>query len=205
MNPSFKAEAVVGGGRGALIGTVFGWVWLGWGLGDARAFKGFVGPAFGLITLFLVACSIYAIRKGRQLRKQYPPVPSAKRKAVQKSFFLVVLLEVLAISLGWIVAWRIHRPDLGADWMAMVVGLHFLPLARIFRASSYNVIGGLIAAWSVLCWTLFRSNALFVSVGIGTGVLLWSSSIVSLLRAHKVARSLQSLPASVNLVAYDGG
>jgi hypothetical protein len=205
MNPSFKAEAVVGAGRGALIAAMFGSGWLGWGLGDARAFNVFVGPAFGSVELFLLACSIYVIRKGRQLRKQHSPVPSATRKAVRKSFLLVVRLEFVAAALLGILAWRLHRPYLAADWCAMVVGLHFLPLAKIFRAPHYNVIGVLITLWSVLCWTLFRSNALFIAVAVGTGVLLWSSSILSLLRARKVARSLRSLSASGSLVAYDDG
>jgi hypothetical protein len=201
MNPSFKAEAVIGAGRGALIATCFGAGWLGWGLGDARAFNVFVGPAFGLTELFLLACSICLIRKGRQLRKQYPPIPSSVRKAVRKSFFQVVLLEYVAVAFVGILAWRLNRPDLGADWCAMVVGLHFLPLAKIFRVPAYYFIGALITFWSVLCWTVFRSNALFISVAVGTGVLLWASSISSLFRARQGAQSLQSLPGSGNLVA----
>lgn len=79
-NPSLRAEAVVGAGRGALIVAMFGAGWLGWGLCTAKAFNGFVGPAFGLLELFLVACSIYTIRTGRRLSKQYGPVPAAARK-----------------------------------------------------------------------------------------------------------------------------
>jgi hypothetical protein len=191
MDPSFQAEAVIGAGRGALIVAMFGAGWLGWGLGQARAFTGFVGPAFGLIELFLLACSIYVIRQGRLLRKQYPPIPASTRQAIRKSFLLVVFMEVVGLLLVWTLANRLRRPDLATDWCAMVVGLHFLPLAKIFRALSLGVIGMLMTLWCVVCWSLFRSNTLVISVTVGTGILLWAASVSALFRARKIAHSLQ--------------
>jgi hypothetical protein len=190
-DPSFQAEAVIGAGRSALIVAMFGAGWLGWGLGQARAFTGFVGPAFGFIELFLLACSIYVIRKGRLLRKQYPPMPASTRQAIRKSFLLVVFMEVVGLLLVWILANRLHRQDLATDWCAMVVGLHFLPLAKIFRALHLGVIGILMTLWCVLCWSLFRSNALVISVTVGTGILLWAASVSALFRARKIVHSLQ--------------
>jgi hypothetical protein len=97
MDPSFQAEAVISAGRGALIVAMFGAGWLGWGLGDAKAFNGFIGPAFGFTALFLWACSIYFIQKGRLLRKKYPAVGASTRQTILKWYLLIVLLEVLAI------------------------------------------------------------------------------------------------------------
>ncbi|MGB6943678.1 MAG: hypothetical protein WBE37_14860 [Bryobacteraceae bacterium] len=187
---SFQAEGVIGTGRGALIVGMFGAGWFGWGLGEAKAFNGFVGPVFGFIELFLLACSIYVIRKGSLLRKQYPPVPASTRRAIRKSFLLVVLIEVLALVLVSILAYRIRRPDLAPDGFAMVVGLHFLPLAKIFRAPLLGVIGILITVWCLLCSALFRMDALVISVTIGTGILLWAASVSALLRARKIVLSL---------------
>jgi hypothetical protein len=184
-------EAVVGAGRGSLIVGMFGAGWLGWGLGEAKAFNGFVGPAFGFIELFLLACSIYVIRKGHLLRRQYPAVSVSTRQATLKSFLLVVLIEVLALFLVSILAYRLHRPDLAADWYAIVVGLHFLPLAKIFRAPHLGVLGMLITLWCLLCWALFRPNALAASVSIGTGILLWAASVSALFRARKIVHALQ--------------
>jgi hypothetical protein len=79
MDPSIQAGAVIGMGRGALIGAIFGAGWLGWGLGSAKAFNGFVGPVFGFTALILLACSIYFLRMGRQLRKQYPAADASAR------------------------------------------------------------------------------------------------------------------------------
>jgi hypothetical protein len=190
MDSSFPAEAVLGAGRGALIMSCAGAGWLGWGLGEANAFNVVVGPAFGCIALLLWVWSIYSIRKGRLLCKQYPPVPASTRRAVRSSFVFVVLIEVLALGFAFILAKRLHRPDLWSDWLSMVVGLHYLPLAKIFRAPILGIFGVLITLWCVLCWALFRSNALVISATLGTGILLWAASVSALLRVRKIAHSL---------------
>lgn len=191
VDPSFQAEAVVGAGRSALIVAMFGAGWLGWGLSVAKAFTGFVGPVFGLIELLLLACSIYVIRRGRKLRKEYPPIPASMRRAVHKSFWLVVLAEFIALSVVVTIANVLDRPDLAPDWIAMVVGLHFLPLAKLFRAPQLGVIGLLMTLWCVLCWCLFQSDALVISVTVGTGILLWAASVSALFRARKTELSLR--------------
>jgi hypothetical protein len=73
----------------------------------------------------------------------------------------------------------------------MVVGVHLLPLAKIFRALHLGVIGILMILWCVLCWALFSLNALVISVTVGTGILLWAASVSALFRARKIMHSLQ--------------
>ena len=189
---SFQAQAVVGAGRGALVEALFGAGWLGWGLGEAKAFNGFTGPMFGFMTLLLLACSIFVLRRGRLLRKKYPAVGASTRTTL-KVYLLVVLMEILGVLLVMSLANRYHRADLGTDWCAMVVGLHFLPLAKIFRAPHLVVLGILMTLWCALCWVLFRSNALVISVSLGTGILLWCSCVFALLQARRVIRSLRAV------------
>jgi hypothetical protein len=161
------------------------------GLGEAAAFNGFVGHAFGFIELFLLARSIYVIRTGRLLRKKYPPGSASGQPRILKPFLLVVLIEAPALSLVSILAHRLHRPDLAPDWYGTVVGLHFLPLAKIFGAPGLAVIGILIALWCLLCWALFRPETLTIAVSIGTGILLWAASASALFRARKIVNSLR--------------
>jgi hypothetical protein len=174
---SSQAQAVLGAGRGALVPAMFGSGWLGWGLGEAKAFNGFVAPTFGFTALILFASSIYVIRTGRLLRKKYPAALTSTQRTTRKRFLLIVLIEFLAIAMLSILANRLHRADLATDWCAMIVGLHFLPLAKIFRAPHFGIIGVLMTLWCALCWALFRSNAL----------------IFSLLRARRVIRSLRAV------------
>jgi hypothetical protein len=147
---------------------------------------------FGFMTLLLLACSIFVLRRGRLLRKKYPAVGASTRTTL-KVYLLVVLMEILGVLLVMSLANRYHRADLGTDWCAMVVGLHFLPLAKIFRAPHLVVLGILMTLWCALCWVLFRSNALVISVSLGTGILLWGSCVFALLRARRVIRSLPAV------------
>lgn len=57
-------------------------------------------------------------------------------------------------------AYAIHRPDLAPVFAAMVVGLHFLPLGKIFRQARYYGWGAAIALWCTICAFSFRSNTL---------------------------------------------
>ena len=189
MGLSSPADTVIAASRGALISAMFGAGWLGWGLGIARAFNGFVAPLFGCTALFLFACSIYFNHKGRRLRKERPAAGASTRPSIRKWFLLVTLVEFLAIAFVAILANRLHRADLMADWCAMVVGLHFLPLAKIFRAPRYGVLGILMILWCVLSWALFQSSAITISASMGTGILLWGSCAASLFRARRIAQS----------------
>jgi hypothetical protein len=170
---------------------MFGAGWFGWGLGDAKAFNGFIGPAFGFTALFLWACSIYFIQKGRLLRKKYPAVGASTRQTIVKWYLLIVLIEILAIFLALILANRLHRADLATDWCAMIAGLHFLPLAKIFRAPRLFVLGTLMMLWCALSWALFRSNTIAISASLGTGILLWGTCVSVLFRARQIAQSLE--------------
>jgi hypothetical protein len=73
---------------------------------------------------------------------------------------------------------------------ATVVGLHFLPLAKIFRQARYYLWGIAITLWCGVCAILFRSNTLVAWSNIGTGVLLWANCAHGLLRARGIVRSL---------------
>ena len=192
MENPLRPESVVGAGRGSLILAMAGAGWLGWGLGVARAFNPVVGPIFGTVAILLWICSIYVIRTGVALRRQLPPSSGTMPKFPTKPFILITLVEALAIALVLFAAARLHRADLAALGCALVVGLHYLPLAKIFRAPILAFFGILIALWCVLSWGLFRSNALLIAVTTGTGALLWAASIATLLRARTLIRSLNS-------------
>jgi len=192
MDPPFRAEDLIGAGRGALVESTFGAGWLGWGLGHAKAFNGFSGPAFGLTALVLAACSILALRKGRSLKKASQATVSPSRPPILKRFLVVVAIEFLAIALACMLANLLHRSDLATDWCAMIVGLHYLPLAKILRAPQLTILGILITLWCALNWLLLRSNSLVIAVSVGTGTLLWGACGSALFRARRMALALRA-------------
>jgi len=163
--------------------------WLGLGLGTAHAFTPAVITLFDVCGMLLLGCSIYFIRKGKSLRRSYPASSNQLAAKMRKQFIVVVVSELTIIAiLGWVADAR-HRPDLAPVFAATVVGLHFLPLGKIFRQARYYGWGIAMTLWCGICVILFRSDRLVARSNIGTGVLLWAICADGLLRARVILRS----------------
>jgi hypothetical protein len=167
--------------------------WLGWGLGAAHAFGPIVIILFDVVGILLFGCSIYFIRKGRSLRRKFPASANAPAQSIRKQFLSIFVLEFTAIAVLGVTASAFHRPELAPVLAAIVVGLHFLPLGKIFRQARYCFWGIAISVWCVACAILFRSDTLVAWSNIGTGVLLWANCAHGLLQARSAARSLESV------------
>jgi hypothetical protein len=194
VNPSFQAQLVLRSGLATLVPGMFGMGWLGWGLGIAHAFTPIVIILFDIVGVLVLGSSIYFIRKGRSLRRNYPASSDPSAQRMRKQFIGVVILEFTAIAILCMVARVIHRPDLAPVLAAIVVGLHFLPLGKIFRQARYYFWGIAITLWCVFCAFSFRSNMLVAWSNIGTGILLWACCAHGLLRAQGIVHSLVRQP-----------
>lgn len=168
--------------------------WLGWGLGIAHAFTPIVIVLFDVLGILVLGSSIYFIRKGRALRRKYPASSDLQAQRMRKQFIVVVILEFVAIAILSAIAYVLHRPDLAPVLAAIVVGLHFLPLGKIFRQPRYYFWGIAITLWCVVCAFSFRSDTLVAYSNIGTGILLWACCAHGLLRARGIVRSLVRQP-----------
>jgi hypothetical protein len=187
---SLQAQVVLRSGFGALVTGMFGMGWLGSGLGMAQAFTPTVIILFDAFGILLLGYSIYFIRKGRSLRRNHPASSDAQTQRIKKQFIVVVILEFTAIAILSTTAYIFHRSDLAPVLAAIVVGLHFLPLGKIFRQARYYFWGIAITLWCSACAILLRSNTLVAWSNIGTGVLLWANCAHGLLRARGIVRSL---------------
>lgn len=195
MDASEQGEAILGIGRGVMVCAFFGGVWLGLGLAAAGKFSLWVIIAFSVCCLGLFAGSLSLIRRGRGLRPKTPAHPE-RYAAVRKQFMWVVIAEVVICAA---VAWgggALNRGDLIPVGIAAVVGLHFLPLARVFRAPVYYVSGSVIVIWCVLSWVLFRGDKMDISVGIGTGIILWFTAAYALMASRSLLSALPPEPAN---------
>ena len=141
VDPSSQAQLVFRSGLAALVPGMFGMGWLGWGLGIAHAFTPLAILLFDVVGILILGSSIYFIRKGRSLRRSYPAFSDPQGQKMRKQFLVVVMLEFMAIGILSRIAYVIHRPDLAPVLAAIVVGLHFLPLGKIFRQARYYFWG----------------------------------------------------------------
>jgi hypothetical protein len=65
-----------------------------------------------------------------------------------------------------IVLSRIHRPELGVPWVALIVGVHFLPFAKAFRLPDFQPL-----AWTLIALALI-GGVLAVAVGATAGAFV---------------------------------
>jgi hypothetical protein len=199
MDTTEQAGIVLGSASGAIMGTVFGGLWLGLNLFFANALSWLRGPAFAVCLvaftvglLGLYAASVYLIRRSRKLLAQ---APTQRRWAAvsRKGFLWAVVGETVGIAVlitvcGWLQFYALIEVGI-----ALVVGLHFFPLARIFRARGYYAMGAAITVWCIASVVLFRAQKMDVAAGIGTGAILWLTAAYNLDRSRRLlAASLAS-------------
>jgi len=198
MDASEQAETILGRGRGGMVCAFFGGLWLGVGLALAGKFSPWVIVAFSGCCLGLFAGSLFLILRGRRLRPKNSARPE-RYAAVRKQFMWVVIAEVVACAA---VAWAcsaLKRGDLIPVGIAAIVGLHFLPLGRVFRTPEYYVGGSAIAIWCAVSCVLFRGDKMDISVGIGTGAVLWLTGAYGLISSRALLSSASSEPLSAAL------
>jgi hypothetical protein len=192
LNPCSQADrisALKGMGVGVMVASFFGAAWIAWGLSAGRLFHLPEIVTYEFMFVSLMLCSAFLLVKGRLLhRKDASRSAPARRTTTSKLLVLIVILEVIGIGIASFIGHAFGRPDLVAVWVSIIVGVHFLPFARIFHVPNFYVLGTAITSWSVLCWLLFRSNELTAAVGIGTGGILWITSAVGILYARKFVR-----------------
>jgi hypothetical protein len=102
----------------------------------------------GIVAAILVARAASVIRENLRL-----PGPVAPRtpgeKAMLRPFLVVVAAEVVAFAVVNPICAATQHVDLIVPLNVLIVGVHFLPLARIFRVSRYYWLGSLFCGAAV--------------------------------------------------------
>ncbi|MER6572296.1 hypothetical protein ABT288_40530 [Streptomyces sp. NPDC001093] len=151
--------------------TVFG---LAWWLAGASA------PGGSLLPVAALACGAVAAgvwRTGRGLRRPGGgPLPDE----VRRRFAGINVLQWTVISVVTAIAVMSGVPRLIPGLIALVVGLHFLPLAVLFRQPRFHLTGALMVAVGVAgCAVDLAARSAAAArtiVGIGAAVVLWGTA-----------------------------
>src|SRR6185437_10042648 len=131
-------------GAGATILIAMGFFWLGWGYGYVPKLWPIAstqaGLGFGLgwmvvyaATIVLLVTAIRAWRKAHA-RLRIAALSGAELwRRNSQSFRRITMFEGIGCGLVVVLALTLRLPDLMAAGISLVVGLHFLPLGRLFR------------------------------------------------------------------------
>lgn len=176
-------QAVQGVASGIFFMTFFGAIW------------GFISAAFmsgaiqivafilvGLVTLGFLIVGIMLMRYARSLPKTSSPEDAATGKRISLWFGIVFGLEIVLIALANTLLSIFNANTFSSPVTALIVGVHFLPLAYLFRVTAYYITGALLSILALIAiialllgWQIAGASpynwSLFV--GIGATLILW--------------------------------
>jgi hypothetical protein len=173
-----SAGQLKGSARGALICAFFGSAWMYW----AVVFSGNPTPLwFSIVTVPAVALIAWAILRVRAVR--HLPASAAEvehSKAFRKLFWLDVGIEWGLSGFAVFALARFGRFDLIAQALGVIIGLHFLPLVKIFRAPHYYWTGGIMVIAALGSLLINRGHIRNIFACAAVGLTLWVTSVAVL-------------------------
>lgn len=167
--------AIKGRSAGAFILGGFGALWMWMAVVNSTAPHRFCGAAIAVIALSLIAASFVLDARA----KAFPAPP--RDPAVGRMFLLINVAQWLAGGLAVAFLVRTGRVDWAPAAIAFIVGLHFLPLAYMFRSPVQYVTGAALIAASVIF------NREFLLAILSAGTTLWLTALVQLVLGFRLA------------------
>lgn len=141
------------------------------------------GFAPGLI-MIPIAISLALLASGWRGSLQFP----SRGRHVGKVVALWSSIEIVALLVTANVVQALHRGELMLPLGAIIVGLHFFPLARNIPARLYHATGAGLVAVGLVGLALPSPQKAMV-VGIGAALVLWATALMIVARARKQAPS----------------
>ena len=160
---------------GSLIAIMFGAVFIvvnSAGLPDPWAF---VVRSAGLLVSMLLLAGLARVTREAPLAARAPVSGFTDRR-----FWIIVTLEAVALFGGLaIINGVLHRPVVSVAWVALVVGLHFFGLGRIWRTLLYYALGTAMVLLGLAGFLIdaLGGNAAEVDLvaGVGSGTAMFTA------------------------------
>ena len=183
-----SVEALRGRATGVLFLSGFGALWFLLGLAASQRLS--------LPTACALAAGLVALVAGTVLlRRRSAALPASRldpeeQRQAGRTFGRVNAAQWAAIVLIAVVLGRLHLDAYTPAAVTVVVGLHFFPLARLFRSPQHHVTGAALVLWGAVCLLLVPRDVLQSTTAFGTGAVLWTAAAVTLVRSFRQLREV---------------
>ncbi|WP_158994032.1 hypothetical protein [Mucilaginibacter sp. L196] len=188
------AAAVKGIATGLVMMAVFTLIWAG------IAYRGLAGSNYWFALLVFPLFSVLFIVNAVKLynvARYYPKLTSeadlAEEKRIGKWFGIIFGAEGLGIFIGINIVTNLGHPELAVPVIALVVGLHFYPLARVFKRTfdyylaTWSTIVAIVAIVLTVNKTLTETGT-FAFTGIGIGIATTCYGIYMMVSGRKIPK-----------------
>ncbi len=156
-----------------LIGSAFGALWLSWAI---EAFGGANAPAW---PAYAFALATFAVAVGRLEGRQSFSGGSRWNGTRSLLYLAIVIGEILALN---ILVYELESHGLLAylrPAIGLIIGLHFLPLARTFDIPAMKLLGTVMIVGAIAAIAAI-SIGLPVAIVVGTDALINGLSLLAI-------------------------
>ncbi len=196
--------AVRGVASGVLFMAFFGTLWASIGVGGLQGWGGsWLSLIVLLVGIALLLGSISLFFASRRLPNQEADVDASQGRRTGLWFIITFALEGILIGVASGICNALHRFDLFFPVMALIVGVHFFPLAALFHVKLYYLVGTLLCMLAIITlftvpehvqlggqqltaqWVVLGFGAAFVLWGVGVGLWLLGRRLLALSDSKK--------------------
>jgi hypothetical protein len=172
-----------GAAIGALILTLFGGFWAFESMVHRPGALPWMYLAASLPLALLVLLAVVRFMNSGKLAPDSDPEQAARAgRKMGKSFGIIFGIEGALIGVAAGTLARAGLPLLIPVAVAVIVGLHFFPLARVFRMSVYDFTGAFCVAAGLASLFVHDATARLLALGLAMAAVLWASAAFVLLR-----------------------
>jgi hypothetical protein len=178
-----NSQALSGMTVGAAIMFLFGMVWLFFGLYKGRPSPGWLRMALLLAGIMLASWIGITIHRVSHVSERTTPLTTeqvATGRQNRRLFDWTAMIEGAAIILAVVILNAVGRPEFILSLIALIVGLHFFPLANLFGSPAYYGTGILGCAAGVVGFFISEPKLRTSVVGLSFGLMLWLTTTVML-------------------------
>ncbi|MGG3889655.1 DUF7010 family protein [Metabacillus fastidiosus] len=155
------------------------------------------------IALFIGGVSL--IRASRELKNQVSKADLKREKSKRFWFNIIFAAEGLAIVITIAVCNSTRHSELIPLIIAIIVGVHFLPLAHLFQVRLYYFTGTLLCLLAIMTLLFvpekvtlgeYQINAFMSVVGFGSALILWGTGLAIWLLGKRLLGVAQNKQAN---------
>lgn len=149
----------------------------------------------------LLVAGVAMIRRGRRLSLATGMGDTAPR-SMRRKFMLVLVGEIVALNVAAYLLIGHHMVQYLAPAVAIVVGLHFLPLAKIFRSPHFFATAAVMTLAGILAVAAMATGSPATTANgitdLACAITLWATGFVSWLRVRRSIADTQAITAAAD-------